>query len=485
MPPERLTALLTVLLGTMLAMPVALFEHAPLIDWPNHLARHHLVLATPASEVLQQLYAVDWHWIPNLGVDLAVLPLQPWIGASAATRAVLVLSIMGWVVAPVVLHRAAFGEWSPWPLGSALFAYNAMLYWGFENAYATAPLVLLALALVISLDERRLQLGALFVSGVVLFTAHLVMWGAYGLCVACWMAAGQTERRWRDLLWAGVALSPGAVAFVVGQLVAPATHGAGTVWARALLYKLVALLAPTYQNNAAIDVFLLMLAVALLLLGGLYGRLEVHARGALMLGVVAILAVLAPSQLMGVWHSDLRLPCLLAVLVFSFTRVEASMWGTMLLIGLTIAGVGLRVSTTLVGWRSHDREVRELVEAGRGILPPGARLLPAGSVPPTHWHSSCWLLLDHDIFHPQLFHGAHMLSYQPGLFQMDGGPPSREQLLHVEGRTDGLRTWWRDFDVLLWMEDSPPPLPERMTELGRGSWFTFYAIDRGMPAPAR
>src|ERR1700681_557493 len=66
------------------AVPLFLTELPPLLDYPNHLARMHL-LPSLTSPVLRTFYAVAWSPLPDLGMDgvvpfLALLMPLAWAG---------------------------------------------------------------------------------------------------------------------------------------------------------------------------------------------------------------------------------------------------------------------------------------------------------------------------------------------------------------------------------------------------------------------
>src|ERR1700712_5414672 len=55
------------------AVPVLVVQTLPLFDYPNHLARMH-ILAHPDDAVLQRFYEIRWQLLPNLAMD-GVVPL--------------------------------------------------------------------------------------------------------------------------------------------------------------------------------------------------------------------------------------------------------------------------------------------------------------------------------------------------------------------------------------------------------------------------
>ncbi|OGA30808.1 MAG: hypothetical protein A3G80_03875 [Betaproteobacteria bacterium RIFCSPLOWO2_12_FULL_62_13b] len=55
--------------------PMWLATIPPLGDYPNHLARMHILVNAQDSELLSRFYQVHWAVIPNLAMDLLVPPL--------------------------------------------------------------------------------------------------------------------------------------------------------------------------------------------------------------------------------------------------------------------------------------------------------------------------------------------------------------------------------------------------------------------------
>ena len=68
---------MTAALALFACLPVLLCETLPLIDYPNHLARMHILSALSRSAQLQNYYAIMWQPLPNLAMDLTVVPARP------------------------------------------------------------------------------------------------------------------------------------------------------------------------------------------------------------------------------------------------------------------------------------------------------------------------------------------------------------------------------------------------------------------------
>src|SRR5215469_4772948 len=72
-PMKRTNSLALLLVGMLIAcLPVLLTAAPPLVDYPNHLARMHIIGALGASPTLGQFYELVWRPIPNLAMDVVV-----------------------------------------------------------------------------------------------------------------------------------------------------------------------------------------------------------------------------------------------------------------------------------------------------------------------------------------------------------------------------------------------------------------------------
>lgn len=493
MSPVRWLALLTAAVGAILAAPLGLFEHPELVDLPSHVVRHELVHRLPGDAVLDELFVVSWRLLPNLAVDLLVVPLQVVLSASAATRLVLAAGVVGWVVAPMVLHRALWGEWSVWPLASALVVYNAMLYMGFENYYVTVPLVMLILAGWVATeaaghDPRRLV--ALAAAALVVWIGHLVAWGVLGLCIGAW-ELGRADDRVRRLVHVGLAFLPGAMLFVGLQWWHPAeidgwTELVGPGWSRIRV-----LLAPILQFEPAVDlVHLLVLLPSLLLVPFVFGRLEVHPRGAWVVGALAAASLVMPSVLLGIYYMDQRVPCVLVPVLFAASRVRVSRPVGAALAGVVVVGLGLRLGFLLPRWADHDREIATLHREVVPLLRPGERVLVGGRVDIRKFHLADGLVPRARVFMPNLFTGAQLLDVTDAVRAINHPAPDipsgavLRDAATGQGRfaPDGdpfdqayLRDWPVHYDVLLWLEpDASPPVRDRLRLVGQGAGYRLY-----------
>jgi len=166
------------LLGAVLflLLPLVVTRIPPLVDYPNHLARMHILSGLGDDAVLARMYDASWSLIPNLLMDLLVVPLAQVVPLDVAGRLFIGLAILAPVLGTVALHRAWSGGWHAWPWVSALVAYNALLSFGLLNYVAGIGLALcgaawFAMRRPVSLP-RDIAVAVLL--GLVCLVSHLI-----------------------------------------------------------------------------------------------------------------------------------------------------------------------------------------------------------------------------------------------------------------------------------------------------------------------
>src|SRR5579862_571423 len=181
-----LFAILTVLS----AVPLFLTELPPLLDYPNHLARMHL-LPSLTSPVLRTFYEVAWAPLPNLGMDGVVPFLALIMPLAWAGKAFILLTFLLLAGGTAAIHRVVFGAWSPWCCLAFLLLYTRLLLWGFMGYLFGCGLALAAFAAWIALRQQhwalRMALGGAF--ALTIYLAHLLAFGIYAVMIASYELA--------------------------------------------------------------------------------------------------------------------------------------------------------------------------------------------------------------------------------------------------------------------------------------------------------
>ena len=191
----------TLLVATLILVPLFYTLVPPLEDYPNHLARMFALSQIPANASLSGYYEAAWAPIPNLIMDLTVPTLASWVGIYTAGRIFIGATLLLLLLGPMFLHRTLYGQWSAWPLVGGLFVYNGFLFVGLMNYLFGVGVAVFGLATWIRLADRPLLLRALasLAFCAVLYVCHLSALGLYGLGIASFEA-------WR--LWTSGSLRP-------------------------------------------------------------------------------------------------------------------------------------------------------------------------------------------------------------------------------------------------------------------------------------
>lgn len=172
-------AMILVALVPLLYPPVP-----PLVDLLGHMGRYRVELDLAQSPDLQRYFEFEWRLIPNLGVDLLVIPMSRIFGLELAVKLIVMaippLTVAGFLwVAREVHHRLP-----PTALFALPFAYGHPFLYGFVNFTMAMALAFLAFGLWLRLGRLgHLRLRALLFIPIsfVLFIAHVFGWGTLGL----------------------------------------------------------------------------------------------------------------------------------------------------------------------------------------------------------------------------------------------------------------------------------------------------------------
>lgn len=168
------------------ALPMLRVELPPFVDYPNHLARMHVLIDQPQSEALQQYYEIRWRPLPNLAMDVTVPVLARVMTLEWAGKVFVLICLALLAIGVAFLHRAAAGQWSVWPLFAFLFLYSRPLIWGFLNYLCGLGLALIAFALWLALAKRSSALRIFVASACapIIFFAHLEACTVFALLIA-------------------------------------------------------------------------------------------------------------------------------------------------------------------------------------------------------------------------------------------------------------------------------------------------------------
>jgi hypothetical protein len=408
----------------MLLMAVPLFSTVlpPLFDYPNHLARMHLL-----SEGGNLFYAVHWEPLPNLAQDLIVPPLARLMRLDIASKLFLV-AIFGLITGGTIwLNRVATGTWRMWPLLAFLLLYNRIFLWGFLNYLFGIGVALGGTALWLALEREPWWLRTLASSLVALacYLSHIAAFGFYALVIiGIELSPGWGElraRRWmalgRRIAIAGTQFAIPAVLFFAYWHPAAATGVSyGAFWRKAdLLFSV-------FDNyDRAFDIVCLALFLGLIGWLAATRRLQLAPRLDGAAGLVFAAYLFLPSRIYGGAGADHRMPVAMFLLLIAMTEAKFPNRRTSTAIGAAAAGLLVaRITVIEYVWLRADH-VYSADLAGIDMLPRGAKLAvayPAGAVnfvPVPEVHLAVLAVARREAFVPTLFayEGQQPIALEP------------------------------------------------------------------------
>lgn len=368
-------------LAAMLAAAVPLLWPAipPLTDLPGHIGRYRVMLGDALE--LNSYYAFQWRVVGNLGVDLVVAALAPWIGLEPAVKLVVIAIAASTTGALLWLSRELTGRVSPWALFALPLVYNYFFQFGFVNFTLAMALALAAWALWLRMGRlgRIRARAALFVAiGLIVWIAHVMGWAMLCLFVfgsECARLRAAGAKLPAVFVRAGIhclPLAPPVLALLLWR-----SGGAGdTERFFDLAVKLKGLGSLLRDRWLALDVASTALLLVLIYAGarGRIGRIVPEAAAAA--GLAALAFLLLPFLLMGSAYADLRLLPYAMMVALAGLAPQADA-APRALKRIALAGLVffvLRTAATTASFALYDRDwTREL--AALDHLPRGARVL--------------------------------------------------------------------------------------------------------------
>ncbi len=395
--------------------PVVLVQSLPIQDYPNHLARMHILLNHDASAALERFYEIHWAPLPNLALDLIVPELGRAMPLDWAGRAFIAMGFALTAGGAVLLHAALFQRLALWPLLAFLFLYDRLLLLGVLNYLFGLGLALVGFAAWLALHQRptlpRIVVSSLFAT--VVYLAHLFAFAIYGLLVLGY-ELGQLLRRRED----GASRATRALAIAAAQAVVPlvlffsAPHAGGEIFFGNQLRKLYLLFSVFDDYSRPFDIASFVLVFGAYLVAWRQGLLRIAPAMVGPLLALAVAYLLAPNMVMTAASVDRRLPIAFVLVLIAATRPTEHASERLRLFAFIAAAllfVG-RMTVVMQNWRQSDRLYAQVlpafdtIPAGSRIAvayPPSAVNLRTGATPILHVPT--YAVIARDAFVPSLF----------------------------------------------------------------------------------
>ena len=365
------------LVSSLLVMPVLTVTYVPLVDYPNHLARVHILYKYADVPAYQSVYSKGLEPLPNLAIELLVFPLLAFVDILAASKIFLILTLLLFIAGCHQLGAAIHGRPTWLVLPALFFVYNSMLFYGFVNYLVGVGVFCLALAFRLRLrvkwTVRRFLMLTLL--ALLAFLAHLSAYffiGVTMVVVTAWdYFTGKEKLRTAALTLTPLVLP--LISFVVFM------SGGGTIgeiqW-NTVSGKIIGILSLLVTYNYTLDLLLMIGFLGILIV--LVRRLQsvrVDWPMFIAAAIFAFLYLLGPKVLFGSSSADARL-ILPAALLFTLSlKLSIPPIAAKLLLLLFLSLASIRVVFIWLTWVHLDRRIAAEVETLKE-LPSGATVYP-------------------------------------------------------------------------------------------------------------
>lgn len=405
--------------------PVLSVEIPPLADLPNHLARLHILANLENEPALQANYEIVPRLTPYLLVDWMLTPLVRVWSVYDVGRIFVVATMAITYGGVLLLSFLFFSRLTVWPALALPLLYNYAFSWGFLNFNFGIGLTLIAFALWTRLRQWNAmgRFAILLCLSALLYLTHMLAFGVFAVVASAHSLSAAYTRNGPNA--AAIAremisvVAPIVLVFLVYFFWLSEDHlvGEKLTYYGGIQSKLIALLSPTFFSNSIADVALLAVYVGTGLFLALCGRLQLAANMTFPLVCLAIVCLIMPNTLFGVWGVDFRLPPVLLMLLIASTRPKFLI-GTparFVVAGVIAAMIMVRVISLWPQFQLADRQFTEFKDAIRDMsMTEGARVLVSLDDAPgilalpqrAFWHLAQIAVIERQAFVPFLFTGV-------------------------------------------------------------------------------
>lgn len=380
-------AVFAILLALLLS-PLLIETVPPLLDYPIHLARSHIVAEHADNPTLQEIYDISWRPIPNLAGDILMFFLEEFVETEVAGRIMLGACLALTVAGTILLYRVLHQEWSYWPFMAFLFAYHGAITAGFVNYSIGIALLPFALSASISCSTWRhgLSLAIDCLMALMLLFCHVLAVGIFAVYLTSYyFLFPLINRSFRSRLDIVTAIFRSVTPFIIPAALYMAyslsevvvRDEPNVVGSWDLLSKMRGIAMPVIGGNLTIDI-LFALFVGLVLIYCVMSRHFIDIRKDIAIGssLIVLIFLILPGEILDAAFIADRLTiaaALVGLAVIKIDRMERRLF-IALACGLIVL-VAARAISLSADWQESDRYYRRLALSTEKIDPGSSVLI--------------------------------------------------------------------------------------------------------------
>ncbi len=198
------------LVALVLVFPITIVEIPPLVDLPNHAARVHILANYSSTPAYRETFEVAFSAVPNIILDLIVVPLTKEIGIWVAIKTFLIFTVLIFLIGCDLIGNARHLGLSVSPLIASFFVYSSTFFYGYLNYVFSVSLFLVTFGLWLRWRHEPSIPRLLILSflTVLVYLSHLSSFGFLFLGVTCVFVvdclSSSSRLSWRFIVFDGI-----------------------------------------------------------------------------------------------------------------------------------------------------------------------------------------------------------------------------------------------------------------------------------------
>lgn len=413
------------ILSFFCVIPIVIVDLPPLVDYLNHIARIHVLLAYDDSVFLQEYYQINWNFIPNLSMDIIVFILSYIFPLQVSGKIFVAITVILTAAGVTFLYYVLNKKFSIWPLLAFMFVYHRLLLWGNMSFSFGIAMALWGTAFWIWMREKRFQLRLPFfmVFSFATFIGHLFGFGIYILTIIGYEIGRswpvKSAKNLANRNWVLVIIQFILPFFII--VFSPTGDRAAQFHYGHIMQKITPAFHIVNNYNRTLDYFTFIVLITAFLVGLLTKRITVRPYMGYPIILLCIAQILMPNILFGSFSADARLPVALAFLIIASTdlaipnkKVYVGIFACLAFlfaVRLTVLAINWSESNTV--YQRYIRALSNIEEGSKLIAAIGLPRHPSFHHPPLNFISSQAVIL-RSSFDPFLFadHGHQPIAFK-------------------------------------------------------------------------